>query len=145
MKGLDSLIRLQQWRLDEKRRQVAELERLARRLHDQLAALEKELQAEQRVAADDPMAAGGYGDYAKGAIGRRSRLQQSLKDVEIEMARSLDDVAEAFREFKKLEIARDREQERAAWRARRYQQNELDEAGLDVFRRSQAARTTGSR
>lgn len=137
MKGLDSLIRLHEWRLDEKRRKVGELERLAQRLHDQLAALEVELRAEQEVASSDPLAATEYGGYAGGVIARRTRLQQSLKDVEIEMSRALDEVAEAFREFKKLDIIRARDRERAEWRERRIQQNELDEAGLGVFRRRQ--------
>lgn len=141
MKSMDSLIRLRKWTLDEKRRKVSELERLAQRLHDQLAGLDTELVTEQRIAAADPLAAGGYGGYAKAVIERRERLLRSLKEVEVEMGRALDEVAEAFQEFKKLDTIRERERERQEWRARRLQQAELDAAGLDVFRRNQ--RSTG--
>lgn len=137
MKSMDSLIRLRKWELDEKRRKVSELERLAQRLHDQLAGLDAELVTEQRIAAADPLAAGSYGGYANAVIERRERLLRSLKDVEVEMGRALDEVAEAFQEFKKLDTIRDRERERQEWRARRLQQVELDAAGLDVFRRNQ--------
>lgn len=137
MKSMDSLIRLRKWTLDEKRRKVSELERLAQRLHDQLAGLSAELETEQRIAASDPLAAGSYGGYANAVIERRERLLQSLKGVEAEMGRALDEVAEAFQEFKKLDAIRDRERERQEWRARRLQQAELDAAGLDVFRRNQ--------
>lgn len=137
MKGLDSLIRLHEWKLDEKRRKVADLERFAQRLHEQLANLEKELRTEQKVAAGDPVVAGSYANYAHGVVERRERLMRSLRDVEIEMSHALDEVAAAFREFKKFDLIRARNQERAAVREARIQQAELDEAGLGVFRRSQ--------
>lgn len=141
MKGMDSLIRLRKWTLDEKRRKVSELERLAQRLNDQLAGLDKELEAEQRVAAADLLAAGSYGGYANSVIERRERLLRSLKEVEAEMGHALNEVADAFQEFKKLDTIRNRDRERQEWRARRLQQAELDAAGLDVFRRNQ--RPTG--
>lgn len=137
MKSMDSLIRLRKWTLDEKRRKVSELEKLAQRLNDQLAGLAKELEAEQRVAAGDPLAAGSYGGYANAVIERRERLLRSLKEVEVEMGRALNEVADAFQEFKKLDTIRNRDRERQEWRARRLQQAELDAAGLDVFRRNQ--------
>lgn len=136
MKGLDSLIRLHEWKLDEKRRKVADLERLAQRLLDQLAGLDTEIRAEQKIAAKDPMVTGSYGSYASGVIARRERLLRSLKDVEAEMGRALDEVAAAFREFKKFDLIRSRNRERAELREARIQQGELDEAGLGVFRRS---------
>lgn len=135
MKGLDSILRLHEWKLDEKRRKVADLERLAQRLHDQIAGLEKEKQAEQKVAAGDPMAARSYGNYAAGLIQRREKLVKSLSGVEQEMARALDEVAEAFREFKKFDLIRERNKERELALDKRRQQGELDEAGLGVFRR----------
>lgn len=132
------MIRLQEWKLDEKRRKVAELERLAQRLHDQLSALERELKSEQKVAADDPVVGANYGNYAAQAIRRREKIRRSLTDIELEMSRALDEVAAAFREFKKFDMIRSRQQERAAVKEKRRQQAELDEAGLGVFRRNNA-------
>ena len=50
-RGLDSVIRLQKWRLDEKRRQLGDLLSLSEQLQTELANLEAELQAEQALAA----------------------------------------------------------------------------------------------
>lgn len=135
MKGLDSIIRLNEWKLDEKRRKVADLERFAQRLHGQLISLDKEVKAEQKVAAGDPMSGSHYANYAHEAIRRREKILKSLADIESEMSRALDEVAAAFREFKKFDMIRARNQERALAVEKRAQQAELDEAGLGVFRR----------
>lgn len=137
MRGLDSLIRLHEWKLEEKRRKVADLERLAQRLHGQIAGLEQEMRAEQQVAAQDPMVNGSYGNYAVNLIRRRETLAKSLAEVEAEMANALDEVAAAFREFKKFDLIRARNQARAEYHEKRRQQADLDEAGLGVFRRRQ--------
>ena len=106
MKGLDSIIRLNEWKLDEKRRKVADLERFAQRLHGQLISLDKEVKAEQKVAAGDPMSGSHYANYAHEAIRRREKILKSLADIESEMSRALDEVAAAFREFKKFDMIR---------------------------------------
>jgi flagellar export protein FliJ len=137
MKGLDSLLRLHEWKLDEKRRKVSDLETLAHRLHDQLAALEKEMRAEQKVAASDVLAGASYGNYAGAVIRRREKLVTSLAGVEAEMSHALDEVAAAFREFKKYDMIRERNRVRAEHREKRLAQQELDEAGLGIFRRRQ--------
>lgn len=139
MRGLDSLIRLQEWKLDEKRRKVTDLERLAQRLHDQLAGLEHEMLAEQKIAASDSMIVASYGHYASAVIQRRAKIVQSLADIESEMIQALEEVAGAFREFKKFDLIRTRNQERDKRREKHLQQGELDEAGLDVFRRRTSA------
>lgn len=135
MKGLDSLIRLNEWKLDEKRRKVADLERFAQRLHGQLISLDKEVKSEQKVTAADPAVGGSYANYAHEAIRRREKILKSLAGVEVEMSRALDEVAAAFREFKKFDTIRVRNEERAQLLEKRAQQAELDEAGLGVFRR----------
>ncbi len=135
MKGLDSIIRLHEWRLDEKRRKVADLERFAQRLHEQIAGLQEEVRKEQGIASGDPVAARGYGQFAHGVIQRREKLIKSLAEVEQEMARALDEVAAAFREFKKVDLIRERQKERAVVLDKRRQQSELDEAGLGIYRR----------
>lgn len=135
MRGLDGLIRLHEWKLDEKRRKVADLERLAARLHGQIMDLEEEIRAEQKVSADDPAVAYGYGNYAAAAIERRDRLHRSLQEIETEMTVALEEVSSAFREFKKFDLIRSRNVHREATRRRRAEQADLDEAGLTLYRR----------
>lgn len=135
MKGLDSVIRVHEWKLDEKRKKVSELERLAQRLHGQLADLDRELKTEQKIAGADQEVAGIYGNFAAGVIRRREKIIRSLAEIEQALSQALDEVAAAFREFKKFDIIRQRNRERSAFLEKRRQQGELDEAGLGVFRR----------
>ena len=104
MNGLDGLIRLNKWKLDEKRLALAELERLAARLRDQLSLLEREMAAEQKVAAGSIEAGIAYGQYANAVIARRTTLAKSLGEVDVQIRLALEDVAEAFRDLKKFDI-----------------------------------------
>jgi len=130
MNGLDGLIRLNKWKLDEKRQALAELERLAQRLRDQLSTLKRELGAEQKVAADSVEASLSYAHYANAIIGRRMTLNKSLTEVEGQIRLALDDVAEAFRDLKKFDIVKARRDREVAEKAKRLQQAQLDEIGL---------------
>ena len=80
--GLHTLIRLHKWRLDEKRRALAELQALADKLAQDTARLEREILAEQEIARSSPEASFGYGNFAKQAIERRKRLAESVAQVE---------------------------------------------------------------
>ena len=135
MKGLDSLIRLHKWKLDEKRRTVTDLEKLAAGLRREITDLEAEITAEQGIARANGSAAATYGNYAARAIERRDKLQRSLAGIETGLAEALEEVADAFREFKKFDLIQARDLRRAAERERRAQQTALDEAGLDLYRR----------
>lgn len=136
MNGLDGLIRLNKWRLDEKRLALAELERLAQRMRDELSSLERELIAEQKIAAGSTEAAISYANYANAVIGRRMTLNKSISEVESQIRLALDDVAEAFRELKKFDIVKARRDREGAEKAKRFQQAQLDEMGLQLHRRS---------
>jgi flagellar export protein FliJ len=136
MKNLDSVIRLHQWQLDEKRQKVAELERLATRFRAEIEQLENRLKQEQEVAARSADAATGYGNYALAAVARRDKLEQSLAGLENEMAQAVEDVAMAFQEFKKFDLIRARDREKVELKKKRSQQRAMDEAGLNLFRRT---------
>lgn len=135
MKGLDGLIRLHEWKLDEKRRKVADLERLAARLHGQINDLEDEIKAEQGISASQPAIAYSYGNYASAAIDRRNRLRKSLEEIESEMTVALEEVASAFREFKKFDLIRARNMQRENTRRLRAEQADMNEVGLTLYRR----------
>lgn len=135
-RGLDSVIRLQKWRLDEKRRQLGDLLRLAEQLETELAGLETELEAEQALAARNFEAGRTYGNYARGFIERRERLIQSLANVEQQVEVAQEEVRAAFRELKTIEITKDNRDKVVAIDTGRRQQAELDEIALNPQRRS---------
>lgn len=135
MKGLESMIRLQKWHVDEKRRQVGEMEGLLIDLKGRAKALEDEILREQDIAAEAPLASS-YGFYAQAAIQRRETIQKSIAEIvaKIEIAR--DELSELFQEMKRYEIAHDRRLDERAYKARKIEQAELDEIGLDRYRRA---------
>lgn len=135
MKGLDNLIRLHRWQLNEKRRHLVELERLTQRLAAQIRELEVEIGNEQRVAGSSTEAAMTYGDYARAAIGRREKLDASLAELQSQRVVAKEEVAEAYRELKKYELVKVRNQRLANKRRQRQEQQVLDEVGLNQFRR----------
>ena len=135
MKGLDSLIRLHRWQLDEKRRHLVELERLAQRLAAQIHDLEVEIRNEQQVAGSSTEAARTYGDYVQAVIGRREKLDASLAGLQSQRVVAKEGVAEAYSELKKYELVKVRNQRLANKRRQRQEQQVLDEVALNQFRR----------
>ncbi|MBL1234986.1 MAG: flagellar export protein FliJ, partial [Rhodobiaceae bacterium] len=81
MKSRESLIRLHRFQVDERRRQVAELETMLeefrRREHD----LDQQVQAEQEKAGISDIAHYAYPMFAKSMRDRRENILQSISDV----------------------------------------------------------------
>jgi chromosome segregation ATPase len=137
MKSLDSVIRFQEWKLDEKRRKVADLERLAQSLHDKIARLDIEMRTEQKAASENLLVASAYDNYASEVLKRRQKLLRSLADIEVEMTKAMNEVAAAYGEFKKLDLMRNRDRERTEYLEKRRKQNKPEETGRGKpFRRT---------
>ncbi len=135
MSGLDSLIRLHRWKLEEKRRTLADLESLMDNLKSLASNLESEIINEQRVAAASDEAGFAYGAYATEAIQRRERLAQSALELEQKIEAARDDVKAAFQDAKKYEIAQERKLERERLDQARRERIVEDDMALDMVRR----------
>ena len=71
-KGIRTLARVIQWRVDECRRNLGVLMKELENLEANRNALDSELVREQQVALDDPNEAGVlYGNYVEHAVNRR--------------------------------------------------------------------------
>ncbi|MCH8189382.1 MAG: flagellar FliJ family protein [Proteobacteria bacterium] len=135
MSGLDSLIRLHRWKLEEKRRVLADLESLMDELRTRAGDLEVEILDEQKAAAGSEEAGFAYAAYATQAIHRRGILAQSAAELEGKIEAARDDVKEAFQEAKKYEIAQERKLERERIVMARRERIAEDDVALDIFRR----------
>ena len=134
---LDGLIRLQRWKVDEKRRVLADLQALHAELTAKAEALEAEVVAEQQSAAANGTAFA-YRAYAEQVIRRRETLAESLADVMQAMLKAQSELSDAYQEAKRYEMAQDRAQQRLAAEAARREQIDLDEMGLNIYRRGRA-------
>jgi len=137
--ALSTLIRANRWKIDEQRRQLGELERLAERLREESVRLEQELTSEQQVAAASLEAGYSYPGYARELIERRRKLANSLAEVEGQMTTAREALAEAFREMKRYEITAANRMKRERIAAERRQRIAQDEVAMQTFRRRAAS------
>ncbi len=136
MKGLDGLIRLHRWKLDESRRTLAGLQALADDFRGQMRALDDNVRREAEVARTSPEAAQTYGGYLAATRARRERLSRSLAEVERQTAETHEAVGRAFQDLKRFELAQEAQDRRTADVLRRAEQSRIDEVGLNLYRRS---------
>jgi flagellar FliJ protein len=138
VKGLAALIRLHRWRLDEKRRELSDLERI----EDQFLADDRRLDAE--VAAEQAFAQSNagigsftYGGFAAGILERRKRIAMSLTEVRRRIEGKRAEVAEAFQELKRYEITQAERLKQEKIELERRAQTALDEISLVQHQRRQ--------
>jgi len=138
MNDLRALIRLHRWQLDEKQRALAELRTLEERLQAESQRLEEEIRQEQALARRSPEAGQTYASYARAAIGRRERLAHSAAQVAQQIAAAEEDMATAFQDVKRYELAQEERDRREREKQRRRAEALLDETALVGFQRRKA-------
>jgi flagellar export protein FliJ len=129
MKSRDTLIRLKRFHVDEKRRQVAQIEAMIADFERMASDLDREIAVEQQRAGIDDPGHFAYPTYAKAAMQRRDNLQQSANDLKGQLEDARAALAEAFEELKKVEILEERDQHRERTAEAKAEQAELDQIG----------------
>ena len=138
MKRLTGLIRLHRWKLEEKLRDLRELERLHDKLQAQATSLEEDLVRERAIARDSREASYAFGRYVEHVIDQQRKLKESIYEV-ISQIQDLEGVvAETYRELKKYELTEANRLQRQRRNMQRREQIELDEIALNVHRRRTA-------
>ena len=135
MADLRPLIRLYRWRLDEKQRALAELRDREERLVAECDQHEETIRAEQRTIRDSFEVSFGYANFAKAAIARRNHLAQALADIRDEITTASDQLAEAFQDLKRFELAQEQRVKQEKERLRHKENEMLDETASVGFRR----------
>lgn len=139
MKSLDTLIRLQKWQLDEKRRQVVELRRMQDDLAASIARLDEDIANEAVLARKDPALGANFGAFAQAADARKKKLVGSLSDLDSQIEVVEGEIAESFAELKKIELTKENREARIRKSLDRRNQATLDEVGGAMARRSRPA------
>jgi flagellar export protein FliJ len=129
MKSRDTLIRLKRFHVDEKRRQVAQIEAMIADFERMASDLDREIAVEQQRAGIDDPGHFAYPTYAKAAMQRRDNLQQSANDLKGQLEDARAALGEAFEELKKVEILEERDQHRERTAEAKAEQAELDQIG----------------
>ena len=135
-KGLSGIIRLHKWQVDEKRRQITELEVMRGELVEKLAKLLSDLEAEKDNLSKSKVVDINYANYASNVMSRRENLQASINEIDVSIENMKDELSEAFKELKKYEIVEQRAVEREKLEQKRREQDRLDEISINMYRTS---------
>ena len=135
MSGLDQLLRLQKWTLDEKRRQALDLEGLIEKFEIDIRQLDEEVIREIDASQESIELQRALPAYRKVMQERRERLEQSIANLRVELLRIQEEIAEAFSELKKTEQTIQSRKQRQRQQERRREQIVSDDMGIDLHRR----------
>jgi flagellar protein FliJ len=136
MKSRDSLIRFRRFQVDEKRRQVTQIETMMTDFERMAAELDRQiLEEEERVGVND-ITHFAYPTFAKAAMVRRDNLKQSAEGLREQLVAAQAELAEAFEELKKVELLEERNAELERKNDERRSQEEMDRIGLQMHART---------
>jgi flagellar export protein FliJ len=131
----ESLIRLKKFQVDEKRRQVAQIEMMATDFERMAAELDQQIEIEHQKTGISDVAHFAYSTFAKAASQRRDNLLASARDMREKLETAQDELAEAIEDLKKVELLDQRENQREAAEEAKDEQAAYDEIGRLRLRR----------
>ena len=127
MKSRESLLRLKRFQVDEKRRQVAQIESMMAEFQRMADELDQQIKSEQERVGISDITHFAYPTFAKAAIQRRDNLTASADELVAQLEAAQDGLAEAVEELKKFEQLEERDNARERSEADAVEQEELDE------------------
>ena len=130
----ESLIRLKKFQVDEKRRQVAQIEMMVNDFELMASELDQQIEIEHTKTGISDIAHFAYSTFAKAALNRRDNLLASATDMRGKLEAAQDTLAEALEDLKKVELLDQREHQREAAEQLKIEQSEYDEIGRLRFR-----------
>jgi flagellar export protein FliJ len=133
-KGIATLVRVNEWTVDERRRDLGALLDELNEIETSKANLETQFVSEQSAATRDPEIAGVvFGPYADATMHQIQYLKSLIESKEEEITLAQEKLGEAYRELKKFEIARDNHRKKSLEDLIRRDQRELDELALQAI------------
>jgi flagellar export protein FliJ len=131
----ESLIRLKKFQVDEKRRQVAQIEMMISDFERMASELDQQIDIEHTKTGISDVAHFAYSTFAKAALTRRDNLLNSANDMKGKLEAAQDALAEALEDLKKVELLDQREHQREKDEQLKVEQQEYDEIGRLRFSR----------
>ncbi len=112
MKSRDSLIRLKRFQVDERRRQVSQIEVMISEFMRMVGDLDDQITSEQNRVGVHDITHYAYPTFARAAIQRRENLRASIRELEEKRERAQAELSEAVEDMKKIELIEERDQTR---------------------------------
>lgn len=127
MKTRDSLIRLKRFQVDDKRRQLSQIEAMIAEFNRMADELDDQIRSEQERVGITDVSHFAYPTFAKAAATRRDNLKNSAHELDDQLERAREELNEAIEELKKFEQLEERDQQRERTAQELAEQEELDE------------------
>lgn len=131
----ESLIRLKKFEVDEKRRQVTQIEMMVADFERMASELDQQIEIEQQKTGISDVAHFAYSTFAKAALARRDNLLSSASNMRVKLEGAQDELAEAIENLKKVELLDQREHQREAAEQLKQEQADFDEVARLRFSR----------
>ena len=138
MSDLNPLIRVRKHAVEQKQKFLAELYRQAEELTAQKLSLETTLAEEQEKVKDMGIEMLAYfGPYSKAVQDRIQDIEKDTAKLNARIEVAKDDMNLAFADLKKIQITQGRREEEEEREQNKKESNDLDEAALEIFRRTE--------
>ena len=134
MKSRETLVRLRKFDVDEKRQKVAAIEAMINDFKAMADDLDRQIAVEQQRAGVDDINHYAYPPFAKAAVQRRDNLMISIADLEIQMEAAGEELQDAMKALKNVEILEERDLARVEAKRARNEQSNLDEFSQNMSR-----------
>ena len=134
MKSRDTLIRLRKFDVDEKRQKVASIEAMIDDFKKMSEDLDRQIVTEQQRAGIDDINHYAYPSFAKAAVQRRDNLMISITDLETKLEAANEELQDAMKALKNIEILEERDMTRTQAKQARDEQANLDEFAQTMSR-----------
>jgi len=112
MKSRNALSRLKRFEVEERRRQVAEIESMIGDFNQMALDLDRQIAIEQERSGVSDSNHYSYPTFAKAAIQRRDNLRNSALGLEAKLATARESLEGSLDELKKIELMEERDAER---------------------------------
>ena len=109
MKSRNSLIRLKRFQVDEKRRQVMQIEMMIAEFERMASELDEQILAEQKRSGITDITHFAYPTFAKAARQRSDNLQVSIRELKVQQDAAELALEEAEAEFAKASALEERD------------------------------------
>ena len=136
MADLSGLIRVRKHDLEQKQKFVAELYRQAEELYEQKTRLLTTLEEEQEKVKEFGVEMLSYfGPYSEAVRERVEDIDKAAQTLETRIEIAREDMRASYAELKKIEITQERREADEEKELNRKESMELDEMGIEGFRR----------
>ncbi len=139
MADLNPLIRVRKHVVEQKQKFLSELYKHAEELDQQKVTLLAQLAEEQEKTAEMGVEFQAYfAPYAESVKHRVADIDHARGQLEVRIEIGREDIRKAFAELKKIEITQERREGEEQAEIDKKESDELDEIGIEVYRRRQA-------